>query len=344
MFEIVTISEQARWDDLVRSFSDFDVYYLSGYARGFAIHGDGEPQLLHYAVNDFRAICVVMKRNIPNSTDFYDIITPYGYGGFIFDGKYTEANLILFRDRFFEEMRKQHVVSAVFRYHPLLSNQNDIRSIFPVVDLGQTIAIDTSSRERIEANLISKNRNMIRKARKNGVCIMYGRGLDLFNQFTPIYNVTMDRDKARAYYYFGNEFYEAIDRYLADNYLIFYAQYNDQIIAMSIILFANKSMHYHLSGSLPEFRHLAPTNLLLYEAALWGADNKYQQFHLGGGVGSSEDNLFKFKQSFNRNSNNQFSISKIIFIPEVYNQLVEKRCTKDPDFDENNPYFPLYRA
>lgn len=82
---------------------------------------------------------------------------------------------------------------------------------------------------------------------------------------------------------------------------MFYAEYNNEIIAMSIILLANKRMHYHLSGVKYEFRPLAPTNLLLYEAALWGSKQGFESFHLGGGLKSSEDGLFKFKQAFNRN-------------------------------------------
>lgn len=83
---------------------------------------------------------------------------------------------------------------------------------------------------------------------------------------------------------------------------------------MSIILFANKQMHYHLSGSVMEYRNLAPSNLLLYKAALWGCEHGYKTFHLGGGVGSGEDNLYKFKAAFNKNSNYQFSIAKYILI------------------------------
>ena len=103
-------------------------------------------------------------------------------------------------------------------------------------------------------------------------------------------------------------------------------------------------MHYHLSGAKFEFRKLAPTNLLLYQAALWGSKQGFKSFHLGGGLGSGEDGLFKFKQAFNRYSGLQFSIGKQIIIPEIYNKLVEIRKKEDVDFDENSSFFPLYRA
>ena len=125
---------------------------------------------------------------------------------------------------------------------------------------------------------------------------------------------------------------------------MFYATYEGKIIAMSIMLFANKQMHYHLSGSLLEYRHLAPSNLLLYKAALWGYEHGFKTLHLGGGVGSGEDNLYKFKAAFNRKSDYQFSIAKMIFDQEKYDRLVEERALRDIYFDKESKFFPLYRS
>ena len=91
----------------------------------------------------------------------------------------------------------------------------------------------------------------------------------------------MDKDKADDYYYFGKNFYESILLDLKYNSLIFYAVYENKIIAMAIILFNNRKMHYHLSAVNKQYQHLAPTNFLLYEAACWGHENGYKTFHLG---------------------------------------------------------------
>ena len=193
-------------------------------------------------------------------------------------------------------------------------------------------------------NLIPENRTAIRKAIKNGVKVKHGKGISLLDKFTEIYNNSMDHNKAEDYYYFEMDFYKSIHKDLHDNYEMFYAEYEGEIIAMSIVLFVNNRMHYHLSGAKYEFRPLAPTNLLLYEAARWGSKQGFKSFHLGGGLGSDEDGLFKFKKAFNRNSGNQFSIGKQIIIPEMYEKLVEFRKREDNSFNENSSYFPLYRA
>jgi hypothetical protein len=79
MIQIIDISQSKLWDDIVCSFSEYDVYYLSGYVRAFDIHGDGTPQLLHYEQDNLRAIYVYMKRETAVQ-EWYDSITPYGYG------------------------------------------------------------------------------------------------------------------------------------------------------------------------------------------------------------------------------------------------------------------------
>ncbi len=93
-----------------------------------------------------------------------------------------------------------------------------------------------------------------------------------------------------------------MQRDLYGDYEMFYAEFKGEIIAMSFILFANIRMHYNLSGVKYEFRLLAPTNLLLYEAASWGNEQAFKSFHLGGRLGLVENGLFKIKQAFNRNS------------------------------------------
>lgn len=343
MIQIINIENCQSWDGIVKSFARFDVYYLSGYAKAFMIHGDGNPQLLYFEVNGLRAIYVYMKRKT-DIEGYYDSVTPYGYGGVLFDGNASEESLQVFWKAYVEAMKKEGIVDNFVRYHPILANAIPMKQISNVIDLGKTVAFDLSSLEVIWENIISKNRNMIRKAEKNGIEIHHGKDLALFADFKRIYNATMEKDHAENYYFFGDAFYESIHRDLHDNYEMFYAVLNGEIIAMSIMLFANGQMHYHLSGSMMEYRNLAPSNLLLYKAALWGCEHGYKTFHLGGGVGSGEDNLYKFKAAFNRNSDFQFSIGKEIFDRQKYDELVALRASKDPNFDKQSNYFPLYRS
>ena len=343
MILIYNIEEAERWDAIVRSFAKYDVYYLSGYVRAFQIHGDGNPQLLFYDADGLRAIYVFMKRTTAIE-GYYDSITPYGYGGVLFEGDTSDENLQAFWQAYVKEMRNEGIVDNFVRYHPVLENACPMKRISTVTDLGKTVAFDLASPDIIWENIISKNRNMIRKAEKNGIEIRHGKDFSLFADFKRIYNATMEKDHAEQYYFFDDAFYESIHRDLHENYELFYAVLNGEIIAMSIMLFANEQMHYHLSGSMMEYRNLAPSNLLLYKAALWGCEQGFKTFHLGGGVGSGEDNLYKFKAAFNRKSDYQFSIGKEIFDEEKYHELVALRAKQDAGFNQESKFFPLYRA
>lgn len=199
--------------------------------------------------------------------------------------------------------------------------------------------MDLNSPEDIWNNIISKNRNMIRKAIKNDVVIYNGRFPEIFERFRKIYNGTMDKDNADEYYYFAPEFYQSVLVDLPQNAQVFWAEKDRQVIAASIMLATNGRMNYHLSGSLREFSSLAPSNLLLYQAALWGCANGYRTLYLGGGVGSKEDSLFKFKRAFYKGNLNHFYIGKRIYDQVKYYELLGMRADI-----ENLGFFPRYRG
>lgn len=349
---IITIEDCKEWDRLVKTFKNYDVYYLSGYARAFQLHGDGEPMLFYYENKHMRAINVVMKRDISDYPKFsgkikkdtyFDLINPYGYGGFLFDGNNSVSNIKLLDDEYIEYCKSNGIISEFTRFHPILSNSIGLESKYDLLTIGKTISIQLNSSEYILTNLSSQNRNKIRKAEKSGVKIYWGRNIELIDEFINMYNATMDRDQANEYYYFKEEFYKSILYDLKYNFLIFYAVYQGKTIAMSIILFSNKQMHYYLSASIKEYLTYAPTNLLLYEAACWGADNGYHTLHLGSGLGGKEDSLYKFKKSFNKNFDNDFIIGKKIFDEEKYYELIKIRMEEEI-FDENTSFFPIYRG
>lgn len=348
--KIYTMDQRREWDAIVRSFSSYDVYWLSGYVKAFQIHGDGEPMLFSYEGKKIRGINVVMKRDINKDLRFlgkieedgwFDIATPYGYGGWLIEGAGEREELFQVYENW---CRNNHIVAEFVRYHPLIKNYKCTTSAYDVLKLGETIAMDLSSPEIIWENLTSKNRNMIRKAQKAGVVIYNGRYPDIFRKFRVTYSSTMDKVKADAYYYFEDAFYESILRDLSAEGQVFYAELDGIVVAASIILAANGHLNYHLSGSLKEYQNLAPSNLLLYEAALWGNANGCKTFHLGGGVGCHEDNLYKFKRAFFRGEPYYFCIGKKIFIKDKYDELVNIRKTCEDDFNDNTGYFPKYRG
>lgn len=349
MLTVYSLEQREQWDTTVRSFEEYDVYWLSGYVKAFKIHGDGEPLLFHYESDACRGINVVMKRDVADDSHFkdkiergryFDFSTPYGYGGWIIEGDNT-AGLY---EAYIAWLQKNGIISEFVRFHPMLQNQEKCRDFYEVTQLGEVVHMELNSPEDIWQNIISKNRNMIRKAIKNDVFIYNGRFPEIYEKFRVIYNSTMDKDDAEEYYYFKPEFYKSILNDLPQNAQLFWAEKGRQVIAASIMLAANGRMNYHLSGSLRDFNSLAPTNLLLYQAALWGSANGYKTLYLGGGVGSAEDSLFKFKRGFYKGNLKRFHIGKKIYDFDKYDTLCEKvvRNTRNDNVNYSG-FFPRYR-
>ncbi len=65
----------------------------------------------------------------------------------------------------------------------------------------------------------------------------------------------------------------------------------------------------------------------------------YRTLYLGGGVGSGEDSLFRFKRTFYRGELNHFFIGKKVYNQEICDELVGMRSQI-----ENPGYFPMYRG
>ncbi len=349
--EIIYIGEKEKWNCKIKSFLDWDIYYLNEYASSLQLHGDGQPVLVYHEQSGGKLCYVMMQEDIAEflplspyleSDFYYDWTTPYGYGGPLTEGEITTD----FVEEFIRELRnwcsEHKIVSQFFRFHPLLQNQKVMEKICDVVYMKKTVYIDTTDKEVIFKNMTSNNRNMVRKAIKNGIEIVMDKGENIA-EFQKIYEATMRNNGAEDYYYFEREYFEYLSQNMKEHIIYFYAIYQGIPVSSAIFFYNEKYIHYHLSGTLPEYRKLASANLLLSEAANWAAEQGIREFHLGGGV-EIEDSLLTFKKHFNRNGLLDFCIGRNIFNQQAFDDLVSIRIEKDKTFDDSKPFLIKYRA
>jgi len=143
--------------------------------------------------------------------------------------------------------------------------------------------------------------------------------------------------------YFSQIYFDYLIKEMEGNVIFFYAFFEGMPVSASIFFYNDKYMHYHLSGTLSEYRKYAATNLIISEAAEWAASYGIQKFHLGGGVGI-DDSLLSFKKHFNRNGLINFCIGRNIFDMNAFNELVKLRKKNDAQFDETKPFLIQYRG
>lgn len=352
MISEILIDASDKWDQIVGTFEKHDVYYLSGYGKSLQLHGDGDPVLFYYEGDGMRAINVVMKRDISKVPHFkgkleegvyFDIATPYGYGGFLMEGEVREDSLKHFDEEYRSYCKDKGIVSEFVRFHPVLNNSAGLEHVYQVREAGKTVSLHLQSKEQIFNDLSGNTRRETKRSAEAGVEVFWGRSPWLYQEFISIYNTTMDRRNAKSYYYFEKEFFDAILNDLKYNAMMFYSVYEGRIIAMALVLMDNHKMHYHLAAGIAEYQKFSPMALMIYEAACWGCKNGFDTFHMGGGLGGSEDSLFRFKKGFNRNEANVFSLGSKIFDEELYRKLTAMRKSED-GIENAGDFFPAYRA
>lgn len=349
MLQIINSNEGNIWNNIVNSFKCWDVYYLYEYAYSLYLHGDGIPLLIYYENGGERFCYVVMQNDIADYDKFegvlphrilYDWETPYGYGGPLSEGEISVETQRKFAHEIRAYCNINKIVSQFIRFSPLLHNEKLLSEVIENKYVHNTVYMDTASPDLILKNMDTKNRNMVRKAKKNHVEVFRKDVLNL-QDFVSLYEQTMRRNHASDYYNFSNSYFDYLCS-MRDNIQIFYAMYENRTISAAIFFYNDRFMHYHLSGSDYNFRKLAPNNLLLYEAACWAAKRKILMLHLGGGM-ATKDSLFEFKKKFNKKGEVPFFVGRTIFCPDRYGYLLKMRHIADKDFNEDNDYMIQYR-
>lgn len=354
MLHIIHNNKENIWDNIVKSFSNWDVYYLYEYAYSLYLHGDGVPILVYYEDGGESFCYVIMQKDIAHSRQFYGLIkegffydweTPYGYGGPLSDSGVSLNT----QENFQRELRgyceKHGIISQFIRFHPLLNNYDLLSKVISYKYLRDTICLNTDSVESILNNMTANCRNKVRKSERNGIKIVYSDVKDV-DSFIDMYHQTMVKNHADEYYIFKRDYFDSFSSF-ADSACIFYALYNNKPICAALCLFNDQFIHYHLVASDVKYLNDSPKNIfpnygLLYYISCWAAEHGMKFFHLGGGL-LPDDALFKFKSQFNKNLRLSFYVGRTIFDEEKYDYLLGVREKNENNFDRNNSFMIQYR-
>lgn len=336
---IYSLDESKQWNAALNEMAVCDIYYTPEYLAAQEQIEEGEAWL---AVWDGGALGRVayafLKRRIPGQQGLFDLTTPYGYGGPVHSGERdkTGTALAAFRQEFDHYCREQGVVSEFVRFHPLFENHFESDGL-QVQYVRDTVVIELRDGNDPMQSFPSKTRNMIRKAQKSEVTIEVTSGSGNCRNFIRLYTQTMQRREAANFYYFPDRFFESLLDGLVPKPVLLTAWCEGKAIAAAMFLLYKRYLHYHFSGSDPVYLHLAPNDLIIYEASKIGAMSGAQFLHLGGGYSTPEDSLFKFKASFSP-LRGHFFVGRKIHDPGTYERLTAISGPGTPGF------FPAYRS
>lgn len=325
MYSLLCCSDK-EWDLQLNEmpFDKQDIYYTSKYYSMYQLNGDGQGKLFCYVDEEGnKGLYPFILNKIEGYNlehDYYDMETAYGYGGPIVSCQ-DEKFLRKFEQTFTKFCKDNYIVAEFIRFHPLIRNENIFNENIQVIHNRSTVYLNlTKGIDRIWCEDIkSKNRNVIRKAEKNGLRVEISND---YETFKSIYSQTMDKVEASGYYYFGDEYYKNMGK--NEHFVLFNVIRENKVIAAAIFMGYGKYFHYHLAGSLKEELCYCPNNLLIWEAIKYAVNNGYQEVHFGGGITDSlEDKLFKFKGSFSK-TYTDFYIGKRVHNKNVYTYLIKE--------------------
>ncbi len=274
---------------------------------------------------------------------WYDLTTPYGYGGPLIlsciDGGEEEL-VTKFYDTFSSYCVQNRIVSEFIRFHPLNLNINFFSSMYDVHLHNYTVGTNLQGYKDPFMQEFSKScRKTIRKCLNDGLEFEIEPEPKTLKDFQEIYFQTMDRNEADEDYYFSDDYFQTLIDEMSEYIITCRVIYEGETIAMGLYFRTAELLHAHLSGTKTDYLALSPAYIIKFAFMEWGQKNGIKLIHHGGGTtGDPSDSLFRYKKKFGKNTLFPFYVGKKIWNPSVYRYFTEQVC-KDED-----SFFPAYRS
>lgn len=338
----ISIQESSKLADLNINYADFnmDIYHTQSWIEANQYLQDGEGYYILMENEQHKMFLPLLKRRIQN-TQYFDVITPYGYGAVALSKQADDV----FLSQAFKELklflRQKQCVSVFLRLHPLL-NAN-FSQVEGFLSNGITLSVNLSrDYKELSDHYLSGHRYDLKKAEKLGIVVIDDVDFIYYDEFIDIYLETMKYLSASDFYFFDKNYFYLLKEQLKNSLKLLVVKYNDKVIGASLFMLYGGIIQYHLSGTTLEGRKYQPSKIILDSMIKWGINNNYQQLHLGGGVGSQKDSLYKFKKGFSADEY-EFATIRMIVNQDVYIELCEHLGYDSTDILDTTQFFPLYR-
>jgi hypothetical protein len=352
MFDSLVSADCSGWDDAVLAVPH-DVYHLARYAKLCGALEGGEAQGFIARDGHCRLFVPLIVRRVPsslcNGDGSRDATVPYGYPGPLLscDGASPGAPASTFLDHALEalvtRLRKERIVSAFFRLHPLLPVETAVLSRFgSVVRSGETVAIDLSlSEDALWRQMRPNHRRDVTKAKARGEWADIDPTWSALPLFVQAYRETMSRVGADSYYLFSDDYFLGLRDALQQHLHLWVVRSDGEVTAGALFTECGGIVQYHLGGTLDRFLPENPMKLLFHSATAWFRQRGNRWLHLGGGVGSARDSLMHFKLGFS-GLTFPFYTWRVVIDPDMYGELLA-RVPRDTPVDAPSSFFPAYR-
>jgi lipid II:glycine glycyltransferase (peptidoglycan interpeptide bridge formation enzyme) len=335
---IKEITSKQEWDNVLSKVDTYDFYHTYDYHTISKLE-DEKCVLLHFEKDNYLIAIPLIIRPI-EGTDCFDITSVYGYSGPVSKNISYNFNNTQFITEFREYLFNKKIVSVFSRLNPFINHQKDIlKNLGDCEDLSSVVFIDLTNDIEVQRQGYQRRiKSHINKSRR--LCtIKKAQTQEEIEAFIDIYYENMNRVDAEDSYYFDKDYFFKFLKCNDFKTDLLLAIDNDTNQYISGVMFVktNQIVQYHLSGTKTDFLNIMPVKMLIDEMRILATNKGYKYLNLGGGLGSKEDSLLRFKKSFSKELKT-FSLWKYIVNVDAYNKLSSKNEVT------NTNYFPAYRS
>lgn len=341
-------STDEKWQQ-VKEAAQHDFYHLPEYVKLDADQVGGKAVCWIMESDSYTVWIPLIERKLPDNIskgkNYYDLTSPYGYPGILFDRPVFPHQLNDVIRRFKNDAGEHNYITTFIRMNPIINpfswQQDDlIRQRYH----GFTITVPLFESFQIIRKGYSQNhRKNIRQLNNDGFTFSINSHCSC-KEFISIYIQTMDRLNASDYYYFSEDYFHSLFEILDDKLLLALVHSPDgKAVSGGLLTDFNGIIQSHLTATRTAYLEHAPSKLLFDGIIQQAVNMERKWLHLGGGLNSREDSLYRFKKGFSP-IKNQFSTLRIIHDKQRYNNLNYVALNESgKDKFEDMEFFPLYR-
>lgn len=317
MYELVFASHIQRWQQILDLFNIRDIYFTRDYLISALKLDPGEAMLFYYTDEEGHGeiLYAFIKRKLEKGgNSYYDITTPFGYGGPVLrasnDAEKLTAN---FLNIFSEYCRGEKILAEFIRFHPVLNNSAYFKEELELIPVYETHTINLES---VPLGGEGTAASPDDETEKNGLSFRkLGTVKHMFDFLILYYSTIRGNDEKDSYYFFTNDYFEGLVSSLGPDLHLFGIYKENKLLVATYVLAKGETIYHHLSGKSEEGIPPEAESELLYGIAEWGASNGFRYFHIANRKMipvQAEEKLIKNSRV------SPYSIARRIHEPELY--------------------------
>lgn len=274
--------------------------------------------------------------------DRWDAASPYGYGGpFAWGGGAALAPAFW---RAHAGLCLQARIVSTFTRLSLFPDQ--LAPLAPgaaVEEHAPSVVVDlTGGIEAVWLRYHREVRRRLRVSRREGVVAEVDVCGARLAELHAVYDHTMARRAADAWYRFPRAFFERLAADLEGQLVVVHARAAGEVVSSEVALVSARTVYAFLGGTRAEAFHLYPNELVRHATAEWAAAAGKARYVLGGGR-TAGDGLHRHKLLHAPAGEVAFRTAGLVHDPIAWRSLAARRAAGQA-WTPRPGFFPAYRS